>query len=77
MSSQKRLRASTWINSPAIVRGGWVIVKALLDADTLSKCKVLGGPSSYEPLFKQLGITFTEGSTPLSEMPAELGGRIA
>ena len=55
------------INSPAIVRGGWVIVKALLDADTLSKCKVLGGPSSYEPLFKQLGITFTEGSTPLSE----------
>jgi hypothetical protein len=44
------------INSPMVFRAAWSALSLLLDAETLAKSAILGGPSSYEPLFAKLGI---------------------
>lgn len=46
------------INAPAILRAAWEVAKqsGLLDAETVAKTHILGGPSQYEPALKRLGI---------------------
>ena len=37
------------------------MISPLLEADVRAKCKVLGGPTAYEPFFEKLGVVFSNG----------------
>ena len=44
------------INVPSAFMMLWRMMRPLLDADTLAKTKLMGGPKEYEPVFAKLGI---------------------
>ena len=44
------------INAPTIFRAAWNFCKPLLEAETINKCGIFGGPATYQPAFEKLGI---------------------
>ena len=53
------------INSPAIMRVAWRLCQPWLDEESISKTKILGGPSAYEPLLKSFGV---KTDAPIAEL---------
>jgi len=47
------------INTPMVFTTAWAALTPFIHPHTIKKIMVLGGPSSYEPVFRELGITLT------------------
>lgn len=60
------------INAPTLFRAAYTVIRPLLDAETIAKCRVLGGPAAYEPAFAQMGIKTDDGRPIVDCRPAWL-----
>lgn len=57
------------VNAPSLFTLLWKFVRPLLDDETASMVRVLGGPSAYTPVLREMGITI-DGGGDLETCPA-------
>jgi hypothetical protein len=57
------------INAPSLFSVLWKCIRPILDEETASMVKVLGGPSKYKPALVEMGVVLNDGEADLESMP--------